>query len=69
MKNVNDLRTTLAGVFRDLQNKEIKFKDADSLANIAGKMINSARAQLEYYKLRRETPQIEFLEELPHGKD
>jgi hypothetical protein len=39
----------------------IKPKEAGELANVAGKMINSAKVQLEYYALRKETPTIDFL--------
>jgi hypothetical protein len=40
---------------------DIKPKEAGELANVAGKMINSAKVQLEYYALRKETPTIDFL--------
>ena len=35
------------------------------LANIAGKMIGSAKVQVEYYVLRKESPRINFLEASP----
>jgi len=31
------------------------------MANVAGKMINSAKVQIEYYALRKETPEVAFL--------
>jgi hypothetical protein len=31
------------------------------MANLAGKMINSAKVQLEYHALRKDTPSIKFL--------
>jgi hypothetical protein len=61
MKNVNELRDQLAIVFAGLQNGTIQHKDAAELANLAGKMINSAKVQVEYYTLREECPEIEFL--------
>jgi 5-formyltetrahydrofolate cyclo-ligase len=61
MKNVEELRTQLAEVFTGLQNGTIKHKDASELANLAGKMINSAKVQVEYYALRKEAPLIPFL--------
>ena len=61
MKNVEELRTQLAEVFTGLQNGTIKHKDASELANLAGKMINSAKGQVEYYALRKEAPVIPFL--------
>jgi hypothetical protein len=62
MKNVTALRNELAKVFDDLQSGALKPKEAGELANVAGKMINSAKVQLEYYALRKETPTIPFLE-------
>ena len=61
MKNVNELRDQLALVFAGLQSGTIAHKDASELANLAGKMINSAKVQVEYYTLRKESPNIEFL--------
>lgn len=62
MKNVTQLRNELAEVFDQLNSGLIKPKEAGELANVAGKMINSAKVQLEYYALRKETPKIEFLQ-------
>jgi len=61
MKNVTALRNELADVFDQLMAGQIKPKEAGELANVAGKMINSAKVQLEYYALRKETPKIDFL--------
>lgn len=61
MKNVEELRVRLASVFTDLQAGKIKPGEASELANLAGKMINSAKVQVEYYALRKETPDIGFL--------
>jgi hypothetical protein len=35
--------------------------EGKELANIAGKMISSAKVQVEYYALRKEAPSISFL--------
>lgn len=61
MKNVEELRQQLAGVFADLKAGTIKPGEAAELANIAGKMISSAKVQVEYYALRKESPVIPFL--------
>lgn len=61
MKNIEELRDNLASVFEDLRAGAIKPGEAAELSNIAGKMINSAKAQIEYYSLRKEAPEIEFL--------
>lgn len=67
MKTVTELREQLSQVFHELRNNTVKHTDAAELANIAGKMINSAKVQLEYYALRKEAPTISFLasEEAP----
>lgn len=63
MKNVTELRNNLSEVFFDLRKGEIEHKHAAELANLAGKMINSAKVQIEYYALRDEVPNIPFLTE------
>lgn len=65
MKNVEELRNRLASVFTDLQTGKIKPGEASELANLAGKMISSAKVQVEYYALRKETPDIGFLATTP----
>jgi hypothetical protein len=61
MKSVNQLRNELSEIFDDLRSGAIKTKEAGELANVAGKMINSAKVQLEYYALRKEAPTLKFL--------
>lgn len=62
MKNVSELRNQLSQVFADLRNGTVKHTDASELANIAGKMINSAKVQLDYYGHTKQTTKIPFLE-------
>lgn len=62
MKNAEELRGELARTFALLRAGEIKPSEAAELANIAGKMIGSAKVQVEYYALRKEVPRIEWLE-------
>ena len=52
MNTASELRAELAQVFAQLQAGEIKPKEAAELANLAGKMIASAKVQVEYYALR-----------------
>jgi hypothetical protein len=61
MKNVEDLRDALSEVFDGLKDGSIKPKEAAEFANLAGKMINSAKVQVEYSALRKESPTIAFL--------
>jgi hypothetical protein len=62
MKTAEQLRDELAQVFADLKAGTIKHADAAEFANIAGKIISSAKTQIEYYALRKQAPTIEFLE-------
>ena len=62
MKNAEELRDELAQTFAQLKAGAIKPCEAAELANLAGKMIGSAKVQVEYYALRKEAPTIAFLE-------
>jgi|TARA_R110002124_G_scaffold185524_1_gene352943 hypothetical protein len=61
MRNVVELREELSRVFMGLKEGTVQSKDASEMANLAGKMINSAKAQLEYHSLRKDKPSIKFL--------
>lgn len=63
MKNCNELRIELSEMFNKLKAGEIHPKEAAEFANLAGKMISSAKVQVAYYDLRGETPSIGFLDE------
>lgn len=62
MKNAKELRDELAQTFAQLKSGTIKPSEAAELANLAGKMIASAKVQVEYFALRKESPLIQFLE-------
>ena len=62
MKNAEELRDELAQTFAQLKAGAIKPSEAAELANLAGKMIASAKVQVEYFALRKEAPKIDFLE-------
>lgn len=61
MKNVDELRDELAQTFAQLKAGAIKTSEAAELANLAGKMIASAKVQVEYFALLKEAPTIPFL--------
>ena len=63
MNTASELRAELAQVFAKLKAGEIKPGEAAELANLAGKMIGSAKVQVEYYALRKESPDIAFLKD------
>lgn len=67
MNTASELRAELARVFFQLKSGEIKHSDAAELANLAGKIIASAKVQVEYAALRKEQPQITFLKDDSNG--
>jgi hypothetical protein len=67
MNNCDELRKELAKTFAQLKAGEIKTSEAAELANLAGKMIGSAKVQVEYYAMRKEAPTIEFLQSPSNG--
>jgi len=67
MKNVTELRTSLSEIFEKLKAGEIDHNDAAQYANLAGKMISSAKVQLDYYAMRKQDKAISFLEDTSDG--
>lgn len=61
MNTASKLRAELAQVFYQLKAGSIKPAEAAELSNLAGKMIASAKVQLEYSALKKEVPLIAFL--------
>lgn len=62
MNNIEALRTELSTLYESLKTGKVEAKVASEMTNITGKMIASAKAQLEYYALRKESPNIPFLD-------
>lgn len=63
MKNVSEVTQQLAEVFNLLKAGTMECKDADALANVAGKLIKVNVGQLQYYDQRKETPTLPFWEQ------
>ena len=61
MKNIEEVREALCVAFKDLRSGELEVKQAAEMSNMAGKIINSLKVELEYAALRHEEPDIEFL--------
>lgn len=62
MKNVKELRDELIESFNDLKSGKIKAKDAKELTNISGKILMSAKIELDYNKYLDRKEVIDFLE-------
>lgn len=62
MTTITDIRDELVVVFNGLRAGTIDAKQAFEVNNTAGKIISSAKVQLAYCALRREIPNIPFLD-------
>jgi len=60
--NVTEMRNQLVDVFGKLRAKKIGVNEAKELANVSGKIISSAKTQLEYNKYCGSKQEINFLE-------
>jgi len=63
MKNSKELRDEMSKMFYETKAGTMKPQTANTLANIGGRMIQSASTQVQYYKQRNEIPSIPFLDE------
>ena len=61
METAGSLRKEMKDIQQELRSGKISVNEAKEHANIAGKMINSAKIQVEYYALLGETPKLDFL--------
>lgn len=62
MKNINEVRDELIQAFEMVKKDPRRVPQGKELGNIAGKIINSVKIELEYAALRREKPEIPFLD-------
>lgn len=60
IKNIRELTADLGRVYAELRAREIETKEASEIANIAGKIINGAKAEMMYRIARKEKPSIPF---------
>lgn len=61
MKNIQELRNELLHAFDGVKSGDLKTPIAKEMTNAAGKVIGTIKMQLEYAALRKETPDIDFL--------
>lgn len=61
IKNVNDIRDRLEILYLNAESGHTKASDVKEMTNVAGKIINSAKLQLEYNKYIGKKITIEFL--------
>ncbi len=61
MKNVKELRVKLTEVFNDVVSLKMDRKVALVANGTAGRIISTVKVQLEYHKLRKSKPEVDFL--------
>ena len=61
MKSMKEVRAKLVDLNAQLESGTLDIKTVCEMHNGIGKIINTVRTQLEYSKLRKETPQIDFM--------
>ena len=62
MNNMTELRDELAKAYKKLKKGKTDTKTAAQLSNVAGKIINTTKVQLEYNELTKNGKKIKFLE-------
>lgn len=62
MKNIEDLRNELSGLFDMIKQNTIDQKMAKEMNSTAGKIIGTAKVQLDYNKQVKNNKKIDFLE-------
>lgn len=57
------LRKDLTKAYKELRAGTIEETEAAEIANLAGKIISTAKTQVAYYALRKDIPYIKFLQD------
>ena len=60
--NIKDLRDSLVESFGELKAGKLKNKDAKEITNLAGKIIMTAKTELDYNKYMKNERVIDFFE-------
>ena len=62
--NVVDLRNDLIEVYEKLRSGKIGVDEAKQAANVSGKIMSTAKSQMEYNKMTGRKDVIDFMEEV-----
>lgn len=68
IKNIDQLRIAVLGVFGDVKAKRISLTQAKEMNNAAGKAMASVKIETEYAVARKEAPSIPFMHYVPAAK-
>jgi len=61
MKSMREVRNKLIELSEQLESGKLDIKTVAEMHNGIGKILNTVRTQLEYSKLRKEKPEIDFM--------
>lgn len=61
MKNITDLRNQLIENFELLKSKRMETKEGSILNSTAGKILHSAKLEMDYKRLSKSDKEIDFL--------
>jgi hypothetical protein len=61
INNMTDLTNEMAQAIDAIKNGDKTLDEGNTLANLAGKIINGMRVQIDYARARKETPEIAFM--------
>lgn len=61
IKTIKDLRLDLIEIFQDLKSDNADLKKAHEQSNMAGKIINTAKTQVQYNQFMDRKVKIDFL--------
>lgn len=62
LNNVKDLRDQLIKIFKDIKSGKIGLREAKELNNNSGKILSTAKLQMEYNAYTKSKAKIKFLE-------
>lgn len=62
MKDISDLRNILAEELVKLREGNATAKDVNAIANVASKLLHSVRLEMDYCKMTRAVPHIQFIQ-------
>lgn len=62
MNNIEELRSSLLSNIKEIKDGSLPVKEAEAITNTAGKVLGTVITQLKYSDLRKEKPEIAFLE-------
>jgi hypothetical protein len=63
MKNITEMRNSLADNYEQMKSKKMELKEGRELSNAAGKIINTLKVELEYNAQLGLKKEIKFLQD------